>query len=399
MDAATLRARGDRVLAEQLLADRLVKRVVERVREHDAESPLGVRRRLLATALRLSPAMAPDLHTMVGRCRERLGIDIPLELYVYSSAEFNAGCVRPEAGRLFIMVSSSLLEAFRGKELEFVMGHELAHHLYGHHEIPIGHILKGSERPSPELALKLFSWSRYAEISADRAGAYCAEDMDAVAGALFRLASGLRTDVVKVDLAALTRQVDDYALELSTPDQRTDMSDWFSTHPFSPLRVKALSHYAASELATPGGTSVADLEAHVALVMALMEPSYLDEKTDTAELMRRTLFSGAIAVADADGTISDAEIAVFEKFFGQRTFTERLDVAAIQEDLERRLREVNERVPPPRRVQIVRDLCIVVRADGLINARGREVLIDIARALDVPEAIIDQTCSASHEPD
>ncbi len=40
-------------------------------------------------------------------------------------------------------------------------------------------LIKGNERPSPDLTLKLFSWSRYAEISADRHGAYCTEDNDA----------------------------------------------------------------------------------------------------------------------------------------------------------------------------------------------------------------------------
>ena len=117
--------------------------------------------------------MAPEIRAIADECIQRLGITIPVEIYVYPSASYNAACVKPEEGRLFIMFSSSLLERFDAAELRFVMGHELGHYLYHHHDIPIGYLLVGQNRPSPSLALQLFAWSRYAEISADRAGAHC----------------------------------------------------------------------------------------------------------------------------------------------------------------------------------------------------------------------------------
>ena len=70
------------------------------------------------------------------------------------------------------MFSSSLLEAFNDSELLFVMGHELGHHVYDHHQIPIGYVLRGRQPPPADLALDLFAWARYAEISAERAGAF-----------------------------------------------------------------------------------------------------------------------------------------------------------------------------------------------------------------------------------
>jgi len=399
IDPAALRCLGDRSLLEQLQADRFVERALERLRDHEEESPMAIRRQQLASSLRLTPSMAPTVHETLDRCRERLQVEIPMELYVYAHAQFNAACVRPESGRLFVMLSSSLLESFSERELEFVIGHELGHHIFDHHAIPIRFLLKSGEPPSPELTLKLFSWSRYAEISADRAGAHCARDMDAVATALFRLASGLRTDLVKVRIDEFAAQMDDIAQEATTPEGRTPMADWFTTHPFSPLRVKALQRFAHSELAGDGGMSTDELEAHVATLMALMEPSYLDEKSTIAELMRRTLLAGAIAVADADGHISEAEVAVFEKFFGRRSFSDKLDVARIKADLDQRIADMNNKVPPPRRVQVVRDLCLVVRAEGEVEAHGRRVLDDIAKRLEVPAAIVDQTLELEVEPD
>ena len=48
MDATRLRSRGDRELAEKLLDDRVVKRVIEELERAQEKSPGGVRRQLLA---------------------------------------------------------------------------------------------------------------------------------------------------------------------------------------------------------------------------------------------------------------------------------------------------------------------------------------------------------------
>jgi Zn-dependent protease with chaperone function/tellurite resistance protein len=396
--ASKLRCQGDRLLSEKLLADPTVRRVIARIERREEESPLGVRRRLLSSALRLTPAMSPEVHAMVDRCRDRLGVEIPLEIYVYPSAAFNAACVKPERGRLFILLSSSLLEAFVGAELSFVIGHELGHHVFDHHDIPVGVILQGKHHPGPELVLELFSWSRYAEISADRAGAVCAGDPDASANALFRLASGLKTDVVKVSIDDFAAQVDDMQLEAGDPALRAPEADWFTTHPFSPLRVKALKHFAESEIMAPEGDDRELLEAKVETLMALMEPSYLDARTELAERMRRLLFAGAIAVAAADHTITDREIAVFEKFFGERSFSSRLDVDALARELPARIADVRDHVPPARRVQVLRDLCLVARADGPVDPRAIEVLRGIARDLELTEAVVDRALQLPIEP-
>ncbi len=399
MDLKHLRCLGDQQLAERLLAEQYVKRVIARRLSREEDEPGGVRRRLLGTALRLTPSMSPKIGQLIETCRERLEIDLPMETYIYASPQFNAACVRPEAGRLFIMLSSSLLEAFPTEELRFVVGHELGHYRFGHHDIPIGVLLGGKEKPSPELALRLFAWSRYAEISADRAGAWCACDGDAVASALFRLASGLRGDLVEVRIDDFAAQADDMQLEIEDGAQRPTATEWFSTHPFSPLRVKALKHYSDSELACEGGESVELLEAHVQTLMALMEPSYLDERSTVAETMRRLLFAGAIAVADAAGGIVEAEVAVFEKFFGDRSFSDKLDIDAIKKSLPERIADAHDKVPTARRVQVLRDLCLVLRADGRADPRELQVLKDLARGLDISQALVDRTVSANLDPD
>jgi len=334
MQAADIRCANDLALYEKLKQHRDVKRVNEQIARHQAEGPTGIRRNLLSTSVRLTKGMAPDITKMADECIEKLGVELPLELYVYSSPQFNAACFKPEDDRLYVMFSSSLLEGFNSQELRFVMGHELGHHVYDHHAIPIGYLLRGQTRPDPQLALELFAWSRYAEISADRAGAHCAQNMDAVARSLFKLSSGLTSKVVEFSLDDFVAQVDDMENVGQEPGQGAPQSDWFSTHPFSPLRVKALKLFEQSTLY--GGTgSVDDLEMGVQAVLSLMEPSYLEAKTDTAEAMRRLLFAGLIAVADAKDGISETELEVFAKFFGKYAFSDKLDIEKIKQTLEK----------------------------------------------------------------
>jgi len=399
MDPNALRSAHDLELFDQLLEDRTVKRVNEQIEKQSEKGNLGVRRHLLSTSVRLSEPMARDLHKTAAECREKLALEIPLELYVFPSASYNAACVKPEDGQLFIMFSSSILEAFTSQEIRFVMGHELGHHLFNHHDIPIGHIMRGNSRPSPRLALTLTSWSRYAEISADRAGAHCADDLEAVAHSLFKLASGLSGQYAKFSVDEFLAQVDEMQLEDGQPGQGAPTEDWFLTHPFSPLRVKALKLFHESELMSSGGTDLHEMDLGVEGLMSLMEPSYLEGKTDTAEAMRRLLFAGAIAVANASGGISAQEIAVFEEFFGKAAFTDKLDIDKLAAEVPDRIAQARASTTVPQRMQVIRDLCVVSKADGQPSEQERAVLCEIARGLNVPPLFVEKSLDADDELD
>ena len=396
--AEKIRCANDLQMFEALREDRTVQRVNEQVERQQKEGPLGIRRRLLATSVRLSARMAPDVHRHADACVEALGLSIPLETYVFSSPQFNAACFKPEDGRLFVMFSSSLLEAFDDAELRFVMGHELGHHVYGHHNIPIGYILHGAQ-PPPQLAIQLFTWSRYAEISADRAGAYCAQDIAGVSRALFKLASGLSGKTIQFHLEDFLEQVEDMQIEDAEPGRSAPKEDWFSTHPFSPLRVKALNLFDKSALMSEGGMPAPDLEVAVQSVMSLMEASYLEGQTEVAEAMRRLLFAGALTVANADAAISDQEIAVFQKFFGEGSFDDNLDLAALESDLDSRIKQVREIASTTQAMQVLRDLCIVSRAEGHTREPERAVLDRIADGLGVSRSFICQAMEGDLEPD
>ena len=87
-DPHAYRAEADRSLATQLMLHPNVRPILHKLAER--ERALGTRRALLAQALRLSPEVAPKLTKVLDTCRERLGVDIEIELYVYASPIFNA---------------------------------------------------------------------------------------------------------------------------------------------------------------------------------------------------------------------------------------------------------------------------------------------------------------------
>ena len=383
-----LRAQGDRDLFEQLIQSRDIAGAIARF---ESEAPdLGARRLLLGTALRLSPEMAPDVHAILDACRTTLGVEQPVETYVYPSPLFNAAAVRPERGLLFLMLSSGLLEAFEPEETRFVVGHELGHHLFGHHRLPVGILLDGRSRIAPSLALRLFAWQRYAEISCDRAGMVCAGGLEAAARGLFKLASGLRGGRVRIVIEQFLAQAGDLREEVGRMARAEEpaRTDWFATHPFSPLRLRAAELCARSELMTPGGMPRADLEAQVQELMVLMEPSYLHEKTDVAETMRRLLLAGAVLIAASSGAIEEKAIRALEGLLGPGAVPPVLNPEALRADLPARIDATKRTVPPLRRAQVIRDLCVIARADDHVDDKEMKLLFDIAAAVEVDRDLV-----------
>jgi Zn-dependent protease with chaperone function/tellurite resistance protein len=380
-----LRCQGDVELEKKLLAEPEIRRAIE---ASEKKPDLGARKALLATAVRVAPELSPRLDTIVHHCIDKLGVTTPIETYVYASASFNAGMLRPEKGRSFLLLTSSLLETFDDEELHFAIGHELGHHVFEHHKIPL--VLDEAQTAGP-LAMTMFAWSRYAEISADRAGLVCAGKLDPAARTLFKLASGLHTDVVKMSADALLSQALDIREEIRRANtaNATPSNEWFATHPFSPLRLRAAKAF--SDSTQFGGTrAMNDVEAEVAELMSLMEPTYLQEKSEPAELMRRLLLAGAVAVANASGGISADEKKVIDRFFGAGS-ADSFNAKALTADLERRTNDVKARVPKTKQIQVLRDLCLVALADGNADDAERTVLYSVAKGLEVGVDVIERT--------
>lgn len=386
MNATEFRCEGDAALHKTLLEEDDVKQARKKLEDNPSAS---VRRQLLATSVRLTESMSPKLHAMMQASKEKLGVEIPIETFVYNSPQFNAACVKPEDDRLLLMFSSSLLEKFDEAEVLFVMGHELGHHLFAHHDIPVGMLVGGKRKISPRLALQVFSWSRYAEISADRAGAICADDADGSARALFKLASGLTTDLIEIRIDDFASQADEMNLEREPRHDEALQHEWFLTHPFTPLRVKALQVFVRSEFMEQDGVSRAQLESNVHELMAIMSPTYLQEDSAVAETMRRVLFAAGCGLMNVAGEVSKKDIEAFDNLFGEGSYRDTLDLKRLEERLEERIKDANESVPLARRIHIIRDLCVIAVADDGVNQQEREYIFEVGRKLELDPEVIE----------
>jgi Zn-dependent protease with chaperone function/uncharacterized tellurite resistance protein B-like protein len=411
-EIAAIQARRDRELRSELVADRGVTRALARFEDRASGWGFRQRRALLAEAIRLNRRMAPQVAEALADCRAALGFDLPVEIYLRPEPVYNAFCSRGRAGPLVIGFSSRLLDEFDEGELRFVLGHEIGHALYDHFGIPMPITATiedvGGTLVSRSVQLRLFVWCRAAEVSADRAGLLCCRDPQVGATAFFKLASGLARPSVQSDLDAFAAQIDSLASTPSAMNERVsddDTLDCFSTHPYTPVRVRALVAFGRSRAfkSLMGGAPASDgltddeVEQVVERDLSLMEPSYLEERTAESERMRRGLYCAGIAVAAAHGDVSAPEIGALRALLGAREAVAPSDTRAVIEELDRLIGELASS-SLARRAQLIQHLTVIAGADGHVAEEEYAVMADIATRLDVPQEIIDQTLRAAAAP-
>ena len=149
----------------------------------------------------------------------------------------------------------------------------------------------------------------------------------------------------------------------------------------------------------PSGTGVNELDLEVERLMSMMEPSYLEGKTDTAEALRRLMFAAAIAVADISEGISDEQKEKFEEFFGKHSFSDKLDVEKLKSELPERIAQANQLASVPQRMQVLRDLCLISRADGDTTEAERDLLCQIGKDLEIPSLFVTKSLDEDSELD
>ena len=104
-------------------------------------------------------------------------------------------------------------------------------------------------------------------------------------------------------------------------------------------------------------------------------------------------------MANADKGISEEEIKMFEKFFGKGEFSKEFNIDRILETLPDRIEIANEHTSLSQRMQVMRDICVMSRADGKANEAEHAVMDDIADQLGISRAFILQTLDQDCEPD
>jgi Zn-dependent protease with chaperone function len=211
-----------------------------------------------ASNVRVTERQFPRLYRSLGWGCKILNIEEP-ELYIAVDPVPNAftyGHTRP-----FITMTSGLVDMLDDEERFFVIGHELGHIKAGHvlytviarniaeiialigqATLGIGALLGQS------LVVALLDWYRKAELTADRAGLLCIQDLDPCIRTFMKLAGGASKLYPEMDRTEFIKQIRDYdEADFSLLNQAYKiLITTYRTHPFPILRAKELDEWHSS---------------------------------------------------------------------------------------------------------------------------------------------------------
>lgn len=401
--ALEIRFASDKEYCSELLESSFLSGLAKDIKQRN---DFGTQRiSLLAHGLRVSDVVQSDISAMVDQCVAILHLqDKSVETYIYNDPQPNASCSYFDEEHIFVQLSSGLIDCMNNRELMFVIGHEFGHALYNHHELPAYGILAGEKRVSAKDALKLMSWSRRAEVSADRAGLLCCQDLRAATTSFIKLSCGLSEPRLQFDVAEYLKQMSDIE---TIAESKKNVQDCYSSHPFNPIRVLALNYFWQSRLLADvlghadARLSTEQLDEEIHKLLDFMEASHVGEESEAAEA---AIIWGGLWVALADGTVDESEqCAISEVCDGAKVSAARKELDE-QGDIEARLAytkdkfitaatDLKEGMSNSQRCNLMQKLVVVARADQVVADEEKEVLKEACIALDVTPGFVDQILS------
>jgi len=208
----------------------------------------------MASAIRLSEKQLPEIYKHLPPICKRMGIPEP-EFYLQMSPIPNAWTYGDT--RIYITVTSGLMEMMNDDELDAIIAHECGHILCHHvlYYTVAQWISSGLANLGilGKLAIPveyaLLYWSRKSELTADRAASIITSP-EIVASTMARIAGGPKSLTSQINLEEWAKQADSY-------DQIKNDGLWNKTlqltaiagldHPFSAVRVREILKWGESE--------------------------------------------------------------------------------------------------------------------------------------------------------
>lgn len=240
-----------------------VKDVLETPLEQLVSANYG---QMIATGIPLDEKNFPQLFSLMKDTCKKLGIKIPYTVVSNSLDGINAFATGTD-NNAFIVISNMAPRYLRPKELQFIISHECGHVAMEHmvyHTAGSLAATAGGYIPiiGPVLAktivFPLNCWNRCSEITADRVGLICCEDLHVAQMALLKIIGGY-TDIEDLD-------IDRYIMgsrSIQNAQPLGKLAEYFQTHPMIHKRLKALelfynseAYYKAINKTPPSGTKL-----------------------------------------------------------------------------------------------------------------------------------------------
>lgn len=208
----------------------------------------------MASSIRLSENQLPEIYKHLPPICEKLCIPVP-ELYLSMSPVPNAWTSGDE--RIYITLTSALLECVTDEELDAIIAHECGHILCHHvlYHMVANYLKLGADiigvlgNLSIPVQWGLFYWSRMSELSSDRVAALVTNP-ELVSAVMARLAGGPKNITQNINFDEWAKQA--YEYESISNDGTWNKflkiySVLDSTHPFAAVRVKEIREWCAGE--------------------------------------------------------------------------------------------------------------------------------------------------------
>ena len=186
---------------------------------------------LLTNSVKIDKEIFPKVGEAIETVFKRIKIENVFNFFITAdNNQANASCnLMTSASRPDIVLTSRLIELLSLEELQFVIGHEVAHFVYQHALYP-----NHNNISETNLKLNVLNLSRAAEISADRIGFLACANLDAALKTNFKLASGLSDKHFNFKPSTYLDQLRD--LE----DLGKSSTELWSTHPSFLIRMQSL---------------------------------------------------------------------------------------------------------------------------------------------------------------
>jgi Zn-dependent protease with chaperone function len=185
-------------------------------------------------AVKVTEKQFPKIYKIIQKQKSELNIKKDIEVFIYNGQGIiNAFAIRLFTGRYIILMSSLvdlMLKREAYPELEFIIGHELAHHALMHTSVTRNLFLF----PTKFIPFLNLAYSRGCEYSADRIGFELTKYNKRSIRGLLSITSGSEALADSMNIEEFVVQ------ENRVPSFFGFLANIFSTHPRMTLRVKEL---------------------------------------------------------------------------------------------------------------------------------------------------------------
>jgi hypothetical protein len=269
---------------------------------------------LLTNSVRVSKEILPKVGSAIETVFERIKIENNFNFFVTAdNNQANASCsLMSSASRPDIVLTSRLIELLSLEELQFVIGHEVAHYVYQHALYP-----NHNNVEDRNLKLNILNLSRAAEISADRIGFLSCASLDASLRANFKLASGLSDKHFNFKPSTYLDQLRD--LE----DLGKSSSELWSTHPSFLIRMQSLIWFSMTkeyheffDQKKKGSYSLSEIDQKLASKIKKITGDELENSNK--RIYESALIWGSLDIYLSDKKFSKDEQDEFSNRFGEK---------------------------------------------------------------------------------